>query len=100
VYNSFRARLPDREGSDAATCTVVLNPASLSGGLQAVTRPAVPCASRASSMKKSLAGLSVQQGTPVSNARAHVSKAPDVRAIMGLQDVRVDTADNACKMCG
>jgi hypothetical protein len=34
--------------------------------------------------KENLAGLSVQLGTHVLNARAHVSKAPDVRAIIGL----------------
>jgi hypothetical protein len=41
----------------------------------------------------------VQLGSYVPNARTHVSKAPDVRAIMGLQDVRVGNTVNACKMC-
>jgi hypothetical protein len=30
----------------------------------------------------------------------HVSKAPDARAIMGLQDVRVDSTINAYMTCG
>jgi hypothetical protein len=39
------------------------------------------------SIKKSLVGLPVQLGSYVPNARTHVSKTPDVWAIMGLQDV-------------
>jgi hypothetical protein len=42
----------------------------------------------------------VQLGSRVSNARAHVSKSPDVRAIMCLQDVRAGSTFNADKMCG
>jgi hypothetical protein len=37
--------------------------------------------------KKSLAGLPVQLDPRVPNKRTHVFKAPDVRAIMALQDV-------------
>jgi hypothetical protein len=51
-------------------------------------------------MKKSLAGLSTQQGSLVPSTCVHVSKAPDVRGIMGLQDVQPGTTDNACKTCG
>jgi hypothetical protein len=51
-------------------------------------------------MKKILAGLLVRQGSSVPNARAHVSKASDVMVIMGLQDVRTGTKDNAYKTCG
>jgi hypothetical protein len=80
-------------GSEAATCNVAPgplgelrhatrnvapDPASPWGGLRAATRPAVPCESRASSMKKSLTDLPVQQGSSVPNAGVHVSKAPDV----------------------
>jgi hypothetical protein len=36
----------------------------------------------------------------VLNAHTHVSKALDVRAIMGLQDERAGIAFNACKTCG
>jgi hypothetical protein len=32
--------------------------------------------------------------------RTHVSKVPDVRAIMSLQDMQADTAASACKMWG
>jgi hypothetical protein len=35
----------------------------------------------------------------VPNARMHVLKAPDVRVIMGQQDVWVNSAVNACKVC-
>jgi hypothetical protein len=59
----------------------------------------VPCRPHASSIKKSLAGLPVQLGSRVSKAHAHVFKAPDARAIMGLQDVQVGGVFNAYKMC-
>jgi hypothetical protein len=42
----------------------------------------------------------MQLGMHVPNAHAHVSKGPDVRAIMGLQSVRVGNTVNACKACG
>jgi hypothetical protein len=58
-----------------------------------------PCGPPASSIKKSLAGLPVQLGTHIPNARVHISNAHDVRAIMGLQDVRAGNALNACKAC-
>jgi hypothetical protein len=51
------------------------------------------------SIKKSLVGMSVQLGSIVHNARAHVSKTPDAR-VMGLQDVWACNAFNACKTCG
>jgi hypothetical protein len=115
VSSGSRARPPDKEGSGAITCTVAPNPlgglwratypvasdpASLRGGLWAITHPAVPCGSQASSMKKSLADLLVRQGSYVPNARAHISKTSDVMVIMGLQDVRAGTTDNAYKTCG
>jgi hypothetical protein len=62
--------------------------------------PTILCGQRASSIKKSLADLHVQQGSLDPNARAQVSKAFDVRAIMGLQDTRASTAVNPCKTCG
>jgi hypothetical protein len=49
---------------------------------------------------KKLDGLPMQLGSCVSKAHTHVSKAPDVRAIMGMQDVRVGCIFNACKTCG
>jgi hypothetical protein len=35
----------------------------------------------------------------VPNIRAYVSKVPDVRAIMGRQDVRAGSIVNTCKAC-
>jgi uncharacterized heparinase superfamily protein len=58
------------------------------GSGAATACPAVSYGSRASTIKKSLAGLPVQLGLHVLNVCAHVSKAPDIRVIMGLQDVR------------
>jgi hypothetical protein len=51
-------------------------------------------------MKKSLVRLPMHQGSLVPNARTHVSKTPDVRAIMGLQNICAGSAVNACKTCG
>jgi hypothetical protein len=51
------------------------------------TRPAVRCGPWASSIKKCLAGLPKQLGSRVFKARVHVSKAPDVGAIMGPKDM-------------
>jgi hypothetical protein len=56
-------------------------------GSGAATRPVVPCGPRISDIKESLASLPVQLGLHVPNARAHVFKAPDIRAIIVLQDV-------------
>jgi hypothetical protein len=67
-------------------------------GLPRVLRS--PCGPWASSMKKSLVCLPVQQDSPVLNARSNVSKAPNVGAIMDLQDVRAGTAVHAYKTCG
>jgi hypothetical protein len=72
-------RLPAKVGSDTATC------------LAASYGP------RALSIKKNLAFLPVQLGTYALNARAHVSKVPNVRAIMDLQDMRVGSVVNAYK---
>jgi hypothetical protein len=81
-------------------CPVALDPTSLRRGLRAPVCVATHCGPWASSTKKSLAGFPVRQGSPVSNARAHVSKAPNVMAIMGLQDVRAGTTANAYRTCG
>jgi hypothetical protein len=43
--------------------------------------------------------MPVQLGTHVPNARVHVFKALDIRAMMGLQDVRANSVVNACKAC-
>jgi hypothetical protein len=62
-------------------------PAEVGSG--ATMYPTVPYGLRASSIKKSLAGLLVQLGMDVPNARAHIFKAPNIRAIMCLQDVQI-----------
>jgi hypothetical protein len=72
----------------------------LLGGLRAATHPAVPYGPGATDIKKSLVGLPVNLGPHVPNARAHVSKTPNVRVIISLQDVRAGSAVNACKTCG
>jgi hypothetical protein len=82
-----------------AVCPVAPDPTSMLGELQAATRHAVPCGPRASNTKKSLAGLPVQLGSHVPNARMHVSKMPDVRTIIGMQDLWACSTFNACKTC-
>jgi hypothetical protein len=42
------------------------------------------CGPQDISIKKSLAGMPVQLGSHVPNARAYISKTPDVRTIMGM----------------
>jgi hypothetical protein len=69
------------------------------GSGAAIACPAVPCGPCALNIKKSLASLSVRLGPRVPNSRTHVCKASDVMTIMGLQDVRADSAVNACKTC-
>jgi hypothetical protein len=81
VSYGSRHRLPAEVGSGATTCRMA------------------PYGSRASNIHKSLAGLPMQLGTHVPNAHAHVSKAPDIRAIMGLHDVRVGSTVNTYKAC-
>jgi hypothetical protein len=41
----------------------------------------------------------MQLGMHVPNARTHIFKAPHVRAIMRLQDVRAGSVVNTCKVC-
>jgi hypothetical protein len=115
VSSGFETHLLVKVGSDVATSTVALDPwgglesaaclattypASLLGGLRATTCPMISCGPWATSIKKSLAGLPVRLGPCVPNARAHVSKMLDVKAIKGLQDVRAGDAVNACRTCG
>jgi hypothetical protein len=96
-----RPHLPAEMDSGAATCHVASNLTSgLGVGSSVATCPTAPCGPRVSSIKKSLAELSVELGTLVPNARVHVSKSPHVRAIMHLQDVRADIVVNTYKACG
>jgi hypothetical protein len=67
-------------------------------GSDIATNLAAPCGPWDSSIKKILAVLLVQLGTHVPNAHAQVFKA-DNKVIMGLQDVRADSAVNICKVC-
>jgi hypothetical protein len=97
-YGSGR-RLLAEVGSDAAMCPTAPDTASLLGGLQAAMHPVVSCESRASSIKKSLASLPVQLGTHVLNSHMHVFMALDVKATMGLQDVRTGNTVNTYKAC-
>jgi hypothetical protein len=53
-------------------------------GSSAVMCPVVPYGPRGSNIKKNLADLFMKLGMNVPNARAHVFKTPDIRAIMGL----------------
>jgi hypothetical protein len=118
VYRGSEPRHPAREGSGAprvlqlwilplcrgglqsASCPTVPDPASLLEGSSAGTAYlAVSCGPQDSNIKKSLAGLSVQLGSPVLNAHAHVCKTLEVRVIMGLQDVRADGYNTAIVQC-
>jgi hypothetical protein len=77
-------------GDDSrAPCVLRLQilPTYREGSGAATTCPVVSCGPRALNIKKSLAGLPVQLDLYVSSAHVHVSKAPDVRAIMGMQDM-------------
>jgi hypothetical protein len=51
-------------------------------------------------VKKYLASLPMQLGLRVSMAHTHVPKAPDARAIMGLQNMCAGGIINDCKTCG
>jgi hypothetical protein len=51
-------------------------------------------------IKKFLASLSMQLGSCVLKAHTHVPYVPDVRAIMGLQDVRTDGVIITHRTCG
>jgi hypothetical protein len=51
-------------------------------------------------IKKGLARLPMQLGSCVSKSHVHVLNAPDVRAIMDLQDMWTGGTFNACKTCG
>jgi hypothetical protein len=107
--------LPVEVGSGVATCPMALELASRLRwapalprvlwlrssppglvGSGAVTCPRAPCEPWVSSIKKRLADLPMQLGTHISNARAHVSNAPHVRAVMRLQDVRAYNIVNTC----
>jgi hypothetical protein len=119
VSSGFRPHFLAREDSGAATCNMAPDPSSLLGrapvssralrlrtvspcreGSGATTHPMVPYRLWTSSIKKNLPSLVMQLSSRVSKVHMHVSKSPDARVIMGLQDVRTSCVFNACKMSG
>jgi hypothetical protein len=58
-------------------------------GPSAATHPTVP--NGPPQIYKKLDGLPMQLGSRVSKVHTHISKAPDIRAIMDMQDVREAT---------
>jgi hypothetical protein len=101
VSYSSGSCLPTGEGSGAPRILWLwILPPCREGSGAATTCPVVSCGPWISGIKKSLASLSVQLGTHVPNARGPVSKAADVRAIIGLQDMHAGCAVNACRTCG
>jgi hypothetical protein len=100
VSYCFRSCLPPGKGSRAPYVPwLQILPPNQEGSDAATACPSVSCGPQASSIKKSLAGLSVQLGSHAPNARAHVSNTPDARTITDLQDVRASGTFNACKTC-
>jgi hypothetical protein len=93
VYHGSESRLPAGEGSDATACPTAPDPASLPRGLRRCHASFGSLWATGLKHKKKLAGLFMQLGS-------HVSKAPDVIAIMGLQDVWAGGVINTCKTCG
>jgi hypothetical protein len=85
VSYSSGPRLPAREGS-RVPCVLRLRilPPCREGSGVATACPVDFCGPRVLSIKKILAGLSVQLGPYVPNARAHIPKVPDVKTIMDL----------------
>jgi hypothetical protein len=99
VSHGFGSYLPALESSGGAAYPTAPDPASLLG--RAPTLPCVLqlCGPHTSRIKKVLDGLPMRLDSRVSMACLQVSKACDIRAIMGLQDVRAGSAVNACKAC-
>jgi hypothetical protein len=100
VSYSSGSCLPAREGSETPRILRLrILPPYREGFGATTTCPTVFYGAWASGIKKSLACLLVQLGTHVPNARVPVSKVPDIRATMGLQDMRVGCAVNAHMTC-
>jgi hypothetical protein len=72
---------------------------STGAGSIATTCPTAPYGPQVSSIKKSLADVPVHLGMHIPNTRTHVSKAPHVRAIIRLQDVRACSVVNTYIAC-
>jgi hypothetical protein len=88
VSYNFESCLPVGEGSGASRVLHlgIMPPYREDFGATTAC-PTVSCGPRASSIKKILAVLTVRLDTHVPNACTLVSKAADIRAIMGMQDV-------------
>jgi hypothetical protein len=94
VSNDSGSRLLAEMNSGAVMCPLASDLAA-----RLMWAPALSRIPRVSSIKKSLADMSVQLDTHVPNTPMHVSKLLDTRVIMSLQDVRPGGAVNACKAC-
>jgi hypothetical protein len=68
-------------------------------GSDATTQLVVPYGPQDARIKRNLVGLPMHLGLRVTEACTHVSMTPDVRAMMGLQDMLAGGAFNACKTC-
>jgi hypothetical protein len=94
--------LPDRNGSGTTTCPTTLDHASLLGGLRC--RHSMLCEFMwivgLRYITKGLASLPMQLDSHVFKARTHIPYAPDVRAMMGVQDVRTNGIIITYKTCG
>jgi hypothetical protein len=100
VSYNFESCLPAGEGSEVSrVLRLWILPPYREGSVAATTYSTVSFGPQTLNIKKSLAGLFLQQCPPILNLHAHVSKSSNVRVIMGLQDVRVGTTINTCKMC-
>jgi hypothetical protein len=99
MFYNFGFHLSVVEGSGAPFVLWILPPYREGSGA-AIVCPVASCESRVSSIKKRLTGQSIQIGMHVPNTHTYISKASDVKVIMGLQDVRVCSTVNVCKTCG
>jgi hypothetical protein len=100
MYRGSGPRLPSREGYDAIVCPTAPNPASPMGGLRRCHASRGSLWAMGHKHKEKPNWHTYVASPCVSKARVHVSKTPDNRAIMGVQDVWVGSAFNACKTCG
>jgi hypothetical protein len=101
MYCGSGPHLPAGEGSGALhVLWLRMLPPCREGSSATTASHAAPYGPRASSIKKNLAELPMQLGSHVFKARTHVSKMPNISAIMCLQDVHAGSTFNTSKMCG
>jgi hypothetical protein len=99
VSHGTASRLPAREGSGTATYHTAPDLASLLGRAPALPCVTQLCGPQTSRIKKDLDGIPMQLDSRVSKACLQVSMVPNIRAIIGLQDMWVGSTVNACKAC-